>query len=271
MTNFSKIIVQIVAVFLLAVIVVNADWSAPTASPPNANTPAPVNVGSTTQEKAGILGVGAFSSFGDAFFGGNMKLSPGTSGNTFEFGYGVSGKEMNAGRIGYERWTTGALDVVGAGTQAGSRKVKIWDVLDAGSLCLNGDCKTAWSQVGGSTSSGGNAWVTIPGGAYTVFLNQPCSVKYGYNYGACFNNTNVVKICQDAGYTAPTGSCRTPNFAGISGYTSATGYTYGSIMSFPSGQSGYTVFYCMNTLNVGTNSLDIGSGVTNSTQILCSK
>lgn len=44
-----------------------------------------------------------------------------------EFGFNVSGKQTDAGKIGYQTWTSGALDIVGAGTTAGSRKVKLWD------------------------------------------------------------------------------------------------------------------------------------------------
>ncbi len=44
--------------------------------------------------------------------------------NVLEFGYGVAGKEANAGRIGYQTFTADALDVIGAGT--GARKIKFW-------------------------------------------------------------------------------------------------------------------------------------------------
>ena len=48
--------------------------------------------------------------------------------NFLELGYGWPGKEANAGKISYRRWSD-ALDIVGAGTAAGYRKVKIWDDL----------------------------------------------------------------------------------------------------------------------------------------------
>lgn len=45
-------------------------------------------------------------------------------GNNFmEFGAGISGKEINAGKIGYDVFGTGALAFVGAGTTATNRKV----------------------------------------------------------------------------------------------------------------------------------------------------
>lgn len=51
------------------------------------------------------------------------------SDNVIEFGDDVSGKEVNAGKIGYQTFTTGALDIVGAGTTGTNRIVKIYDHL----------------------------------------------------------------------------------------------------------------------------------------------
>ena len=47
------------------------------------------------------------------------------SANFIEFGFGVVGKEGAAGRMGYQTYTPGALDIVGAGTS--TRTVKLWD------------------------------------------------------------------------------------------------------------------------------------------------
>ncbi len=41
-----------------------ATWSAPTATPPNGNTPAPINVSSLAQDKLGVLTVGGLGVFG---------------------------------------------------------------------------------------------------------------------------------------------------------------------------------------------------------------
>jgi hypothetical protein len=45
---------------------------------------------------------------------------------TLEFGAGVAGKEVNAGKIGYQVFSTDALDIVGAGTNTSSRKITFW-------------------------------------------------------------------------------------------------------------------------------------------------
>lgn len=52
-----------------------------------------------------------------------------SSAHGIEFGKGVSGKETNAGKCGYQRFTSDSLDIVGAGTTNGSRLVHIFDKL----------------------------------------------------------------------------------------------------------------------------------------------
>lgn len=46
--------------------------------------------------------------------------------NVINLGSDVT-KEVSAGRIGYEHWTVGALDIVGAGTKGGERNIVLWD------------------------------------------------------------------------------------------------------------------------------------------------
>ncbi len=53
----SLAIFSLVALLLVSYNFMSAQWSAPTATAPNGNTPAPVNVGSTTQAKTGNLAV----------------------------------------------------------------------------------------------------------------------------------------------------------------------------------------------------------------------
>ncbi len=43
-----------------------------------------------------------------------------------QFGAGIPGKEVSAGKIGYQTFTPDALDIVGAGTLGSSRKIKFW-------------------------------------------------------------------------------------------------------------------------------------------------
>jgi hypothetical protein len=46
--------------------------------------------------------------------------------NALELGADVLGKEPNAGKIGYQTFTPGALDIVGAGVSAPTRRIRLW-------------------------------------------------------------------------------------------------------------------------------------------------
>jgi hypothetical protein len=76
-----------------------------------------------TITNTGNVGIGQTDPTARLHVGGAAKID-GT--NTLEFGAGVAGKETNAGKIGYQTWTTDALEIVGAGTSVANRKVKIY-------------------------------------------------------------------------------------------------------------------------------------------------
>ncbi len=82
-----------------------------------------------------------------------------------ELGSNVT-KEVNSGKIGYATFTPNTLDIVGAGTNAGNRKIKLWGegginttgTLDiGGSLKINGSSGTA-GQVLTSNGSSAPTW-----------------------------------------------------------------------------------------------------------------
>ncbi len=57
---------------------------------------------------------------------GGVKLNGGGSSGTYlELGFGLT-KEPSAGKIGYELFTVGTLDIVGAGSGGSNRKIKLW-------------------------------------------------------------------------------------------------------------------------------------------------
>lgn len=120
-----------VLVFAVTGVALAQTWNPPTADPTGGNTPAPINVGDSPQLKEGGLRVNNLLTF----------LSGGVFSNgTLEFGFGVAGKNVSAGKIGYQRWSPNALDIVGAGVTAGERKVKIWDdLILSGDLCSDED------------------------------------------------------------------------------------------------------------------------------------
>ena len=94
--------------------------------------------------------------------GGAMSWTTGGSSlsgtNTFEWGTGVSGKEVNAGKIGYSTFTSGtngALDIVGAGpaSPVGTlRNVRIFDNLGIGT----GSPTSPLHVIGDAFFDGGN-------------------------------------------------------------------------------------------------------------------
>ena len=91
-----------------------------------------------------------------------------------EFGYGVAGKEVNAGKIGYGAFTANTLDILGGGT--GARSIKLWDnVTIPGTLRSTGDITSAAYSMGAGTSidyslgtTGNNAYTTASCGAFTL-------------------------------------------------------------------------------------------------------
>lgn len=107
--------------------------------------------------------------------GGSSSLS---GSNTFEWGTGVSGKETNAGKIGYSTFSGGgnnALDIVGAGTSGTNRNVRIWDNLGIGTgnplapLDVNGSSSTYYSYAVRNFFRGGSSNFTGSTGTWNGF------------------------------------------------------------------------------------------------------
>jgi hypothetical protein len=73
LTESIKILV-ILALVVVGVGIVQA-WTGPTATPPNGNTSAPINVSDITQEKAGIFGSNGFYSLGTGWFSTSTRVS----------------------------------------------------------------------------------------------------------------------------------------------------------------------------------------------------
>ena len=102
--------------------------------------------------------------------------------NIINFGYDQT-KEANAGKIGYQTFTAGALDIVGAGIVGVSRVVKIWDNL------------TVQTSVGIGTTSPNislDAWGTNNGiGRNRFFGSQHDADKRDSFYIGRWDSTNA--------------------------------------------------------------------------------
>ncbi|MFM2177233.1 MAG: hypothetical protein RL015_1331, partial [Verrucomicrobiota bacterium] len=114
----------------------------------NLTTTGPITTTSLTINGVSITGANLYNSDGAltgaraVTLGGNTLALDGVGDFVFnataikvngdrrmEFGATVAGKDPLAGIIGYNTFNSGCLDIVGAGTVAGNRWVKIWDNL----------------------------------------------------------------------------------------------------------------------------------------------
>jgi len=120
--------------------------------------------------------------------------------NTLEFGAGVGGKQVDAGKIAYQVWTSDALDIVGAGGPGHTnRKIKFWAeggaTLD-GALDVSGAVKAQSLE----TSSG------ISLAALQSALNLLVPVGTIVAYGGDTSNAGVVGALRSQGWLPCDGS-----------------------------------------------------------------
>ncbi len=104
--NFTESIkiTAIALVLTLGATYAYAAWTGPTSAPPNGNTPAPVNVGTTNQIKNGGLGVNSLAVYGDSVVTGNSSVD----------GYlkvGVTTATCNGNLSGALRYNTTSLTI----------------------------------------------------------------------------------------------------------------------------------------------------------------
>jgi hypothetical protein len=127
----------------------------------------------------GNVGIGLTNPTALLHLNGAMKVN---AANTLEFGAGVAGKELNAGKIGYQTFGPGALDIVGAGTNGPTRQIRFW--AEGGAQFMGGITAPSATiptlggnvTVNGSLASGGaltapSATIPTLNGAVTVTGN----------------------------------------------------------------------------------------------------
>lgn len=130
--------------------------------------------------------------------GNACNVPIGINGNSvIEFGSGVSGKEGNAGKIGYGTFDKNAsLNIIGAGTKGGSRIVRVWDNLTiGGTASIDGT-----ASLNGIVNVGGSNNLRLEGSENNRIIqsygNRPLAINpigsNAINLGNTSNATNVL-------------------------------------------------------------------------------
>jgi hypothetical protein len=168
----------------------------------------------------------------DALTGSSVGI---TGANTLEFGVGVSGKEGNAGKIGYQTFTPGALDIVGAGTGA-NRKVQIYaesGLSVSGPLNVNGAVTaTSFSGSGSGLTGLSASQITsgnlpdsrLSGNIVTRDGNQNLSGQKTFNGGLSSPKWRVTDVLAYGGNGLPRRGFYVPEGGTLVVTVSASGY-----------------------------------------------
>lgn len=120
-------------------------------------------------------GVNRLDANGDGTLG-NVSVASVKIPNAAVMEFGATGvtKEGNAGKIGYQAFTGGCLDIVGAGTTGNPRVVKIYEnLIVAGSLSVGGSAalKMDYGNVAGGSSGGTTSFNITFSSAPQVFFS----------------------------------------------------------------------------------------------------
>ncbi len=195
-------------VFLVGVPYIYA-WTGPTASAPNGNTPAPLNVGGTEQKKLGVMdstGLKADSSVvvdpGGYFNVGNAFLSSGGDYAHLAHNEWFNGSSWVSTGPGSLIQLTGQnvnffAHSGGAHTLLGQIRSDGYVVGQTG-LCIGGDCKSAWPTGGGINRSGS------PLGAIPLYLCPQTWESYGGAWAShqCAGQISSVSYCSNFAMSA---------------------------------------------------------------------
>jgi len=147
----------------------------------------------------GNLGLGLIPLSARLHVNGPIKIE---GANVFEFGAGIIGKELNAGKIGYNSFGSNALEIIGAGTSSSNRRVYFFaegGTTFSGSVGINQNLNTNGQlQLNGNPGIDGQV-LTSNGGSAPTWQNQAFSnnVRFAVRLG----QNNVT----------PSGDCRIPS------------------------------------------------------------
>jgi hypothetical protein len=126
----------------------------------------------------GNFGIGTADPQARLHVAGDVKID---GSNTLEFGAGVAGKEVSAGKIGYKTFGTfDALDIAGAGTNGTNRKIRFWNE--------------------GGAEFRGNVGIGVATPVNKLQIGSMGAVGYGGNDIAIGNGNSATGIFQNDAY-----------------------------------------------------------------------
>jgi hypothetical protein len=224
MIQTLKIFIPLTVVFsvLVATNFLYAAWTPPGNSPPSSNVPAPINVGSSAQDKAGVLGVGGLSVFGNTLIHSaapTIELSDSNhndwwiraDGNRVYF---LADRDDNGTWSGESPWPL----VMQAGATSAEDYALFSSQVRATEYCNRGGtvCFTSEdASGGGSLDVAENAlradavgWngSSNSGG---INFNQPSTDSDSSGYQVCFLATNITIMTNDSQYNGGGGCALT--------------------------------------------------------------
>jgi len=129
----------------------------------------------------------------------DVKGNLGINGNsTLDLGQGLTGQAANAGQIGYEVFDNNSLDIVGAGTTASNRRIKLWAegaTVTTGPLGVESDPPATTLDVNGGAFFSSGSGLGSAGGRFGISLyyddNNNTGQIQSYKPGTSWNNLSL--------------------------------------------------------------------------------
>jgi hypothetical protein len=142
---------------------------------------------------SGNVGIGEASPSAKLHVDGNVKIN---GNNTLEFGASIVGKQMDAGKIGYNAFGNNALDIVGAGNSNTTRKVKIFaegGTEISNKLNVGNSSNATMLQVNGNTEITGNIGIGVVNPSNKLSVNGSADVTGNMGIGVV-NPSNKLSV-----------------------------------------------------------------------------